>query len=377
MSLQAATTFQSGRSTILPPLEEDDTQPRSRTGDRFIEDGQLGIGGVGEVVRALDVDIGRRVAIKRLRADRRDASNLTRFVREVRLVGTLEHPNIVPLHDVGRTGSDEIYAVMKWIDGRTLHQLIEELRAGDPELHARFPFDARVRIFLEVCRGIAYAHERSILHRDIKPGNIMLGSNGEVQILDWGLAKARKVSTLPDELAPAADGWANETVAGSVLGTPAYMAPEQAAGAGYDERSEVFALGLLLWELLTLQPLSDEHTTTDEALRDAQTRRVRWATHVPAHPAQGPVPANLAWIIDRAVKPVPADRYQNVQQLLEAIEGAVAGQFEVKCLYSLHQRMLSTATHWHDRHPAMFPFVAIGSVLGLFSAGVGVGAWLL
>jgi hypothetical protein len=128
---------------------------------------------------------------------------------------------------------------------------------------------------------------------------------------------------------------------------------------------------------MTLRPLASEHVTTEQALDEARSREVPFATTAPAHPAQGPVPANLAWIIDRAVQPDPADRYPSVQALLEAVQGVMQGDFAVKCVFSLHQRMLSTASRWHDRHPMAFPFVAIGSVLGLFSAGVAVGALLL
>lgn len=374
MNVNGTSKFASGRTTILPPFDDDLKTPPSPCGDRFVEDGLLGTGGAGEVVRALDLDIGRRVAIKRIRPDRRDDINVARFVREVRLVGALEHPNIVPLHDVGGTGTGDIYAVMKWIDGQSLHDLIDRLRAGDPVIHERFSFDARMRLFLEVCRGIAYAHQRGILHRDIKPGNIMLGVNGEVQIVDWGLAKIRRVPTRRSDLAPLPeDGLADETVAGSICGTPCYMAPEQARGTGYDERSEVFALGLLLWELLTLEPPGSDDTTLQDAIEEARVRRVPFALQVGPNPVQGPVPANLAWLIDRAVQPNPADRHPTVQALIDDVQSTARGAFDIKCTYSLQQFILAAVSRWHDRHPKAFTYLAIGALLGLIGLGVALG----
>ena len=164
-----------------------------------------------------------------------------------------------------------------------------------------------------------------------------------------------------------------ETQVGSVFGTPAYMSPEQASGEAYDARSEVFSLGAVFWELLTLQPLVDPDLEPVAAVARARHRNVPWATGVAAHRSQGPVPANLSWFISRATARDPADRFQSVGEMMQVLEQTVAGQFTPKCLYSLHQRMLAEASTWHDRHPALFPFVAIGSVVSLVLLGVAIG----
>ncbi|MBK6534374.1 MAG: serine/threonine protein kinase [Deltaproteobacteria bacterium] len=137
------------------------------------------------------------MAIKRLRPEHANTSALLRFAQEVRTIGSLEHPNIVPVHDVGIDEEGKHYFVMKYVEGETLESVIEKLQAHDPATERRFPIEARAQLFLGILRAVQYAHARGIIHRDIKPANIMVGPYGEVMLMDWGLARPVRVAERP------------------------------------------------------------------------------------------------------------------------------------------------------------------------------------
>ena len=178
------------RSTVLPRVEWAGDKPNivPFERERFEEVRPLGQGGMGEVVLLKDNDIERMVALKRL-TDGNDVDRLLRFVEEIRTVGQLDHPNIVPVHDVGIDQLGRYYFVMKHLQGDTLESIIDKLREGDRATHARFTFPVRVQLFLGVLNALAYAHRKGFIHRDLKPANIMVGPYGEVTVMDWGLAR--------------------------------------------------------------------------------------------------------------------------------------------------------------------------------------------
>ena len=224
---------------------------------------EIARGGMGEVYLAVDRTLGRPVAIKILQARYRSGSTTARrFVDEARISGQLQHPGIPPIHDLGTLPDGRPFLAMKLIKGRTLDDLLAE-RSGPDADRGRF-----LAAFEQVCQAVAYAHARRVIHRDLKPQNIMVGAFGEVQVMDWGLAKVlgetperRRTSDSDERLATEIlsardDSDGLETQAGSVLGTPAYMAPEQATGAvdQVDERSDVFGLGGVLAVILTGEP---------------------------------------------------------------------------------------------------------------------------
>ena len=233
-----------------------------RRNGRYEVLGALAEGGVGEVFKGRDVDLGRDVAIKVLRADRTgDPEILQRFVDEAQIGGQLQHPGVVPVYELGVQADDRPFFAMKLVKGETLAAL---LKARESPGHDRRRF---LRIFVQICQTIAYAHVRGVVHRDLKPANVMVGAFGEVQVLDWGFAKVLARGGIADErevrepdvtkvatVRSGAEG--SHSIAGSVMGTPAYMPPEQALGLvdRLDPRSDVFSLGAILCEILTGQP---------------------------------------------------------------------------------------------------------------------------
>ncbi|HYT90592.1 MAG TPA: protein kinase, partial [Gemmataceae bacterium] len=227
---------------------------------QFLE--EIGRGGMGLVLRAHDAHCHRDVAVKVLH-DRHtgDAPAEHRFLEGAKLTSQLQHPGVPPVHEIGRLVDGRPFFAMKLVEGRTLAELLRE-RTGPPE-----DLPPWLGIFTRICQAVAYAHSHGVIHRDLKPGNIMVGAFGEVQVMDWGLAKVID-ATRPGELAagepPTVDspGTAQATLpqfasqAGAIMGTPAYMPPEQARGEvqSLDPRSDVFGLGAILCEILTGHP---------------------------------------------------------------------------------------------------------------------------
>jgi eukaryotic-like serine/threonine-protein kinase len=226
--------------------------------------GEIARGGMGVVLKGRDPDLGRDVAVKVLLDSNKEKPDLVRrFIEEAQIGGQLQHPGVVPVYELGTFGDARPYFTMKLVKGRTLAELLAD-RAGAADDLPRF-----LGIFEQICQTMAYAHSRDVIHRDLKPSNVMVGSFGEVQVMDWGLAKVLSRGGVVDDAA-AGRVKVHDTViatarvlsdsdlsqAGSVMGTPAYMAPEQARGEGesVDRRADVFALGSILCEVLTGQP---------------------------------------------------------------------------------------------------------------------------
>jgi serine/threonine-protein kinase len=226
--------------------------------------GALAQGGMGTIFQGRDLDLGRDLAVKVIREEHRhDPEMVRRFVEEAQIGGQLQHPGIAPIHELGRLPDGRIFIAMKLVRGRTLAALLEA-RAGPEENRSQL-----LSVFEQVCQAIAYAHSRGVIHRDLKPSNVMVGAFGEVQVMDWGLAKVLDQGGVADEeraLRGSEEATSIRTLrcgsealesrVGSVLGTPSYMAPEQARGEldTLDERADVFALGSILCEILTGEP---------------------------------------------------------------------------------------------------------------------------
>ena len=235
---------------------------------------RLGVGGMSEVYRFGDDALRRDLAVKVLKAEVcGNAEAEERFVREARLAGSLQHPGVVPIHQLGRLADGRPCYTMKLVRGRTLADLLRD-ESQEPEHLPRL-----LAILERVCQAMAYAHSKHIIHRDLKPANVMVGEFGEVQVMDWGLAKelSRSEPKAPVDVTEEVEtaAWTEEGAglsrAGSALGTPAYMPPEQAAGDWdiVDERADVFALGAILCEMLTGRP-PYYGANRDELLRRAR-----------------------------------------------------------------------------------------------------------
>jgi serine/threonine protein kinase len=237
--------------------------------------GELASGGMGTVYHAIDMELRRELAVKVSAADMNSPEGhefLIRFLEEAQVTGQLEHPNIIPIHQLGVNNAGRVFFTMKLVHGDSLESIIDRRREGDPETLARYGLRTLLDIFLQACQAVEYAHARGVVHRDLKPANIMVGQYGEVLVMDWGVTKVlgRKrakgpLEDLPQELRVStlrSGGKGHETQVGSIIGTPAYMAPEQARGDvdDIDERTDIYALGTILYEILCGEPPFEAET---------------------------------------------------------------------------------------------------------------------
>jgi eukaryotic-like serine/threonine-protein kinase len=278
------------------------TQPRL-LGGRYELDGIVGRGGMAEVYRARDIRLDRVVAVKTLREDlARDQTFQARFRREAQSAASLNHPSIVAVYDTGEdnTGGSHVpYIVMEYVDGRTLRDLLRDDRRLLPE--------RALEITDGVLRALDYSHRNGIVHRDIKPGNVMLTRSGQVKVMDFGIARA------------VSDAQATMTQTAQVIGTAQYLSPEQARGERVDARSDLYSTGCLLYELLTGRPpfLGDSPV----AIAYQHVRE----NPVPPSRIDPEVPQWADAIVLRAMAKDPRDRYQSAAEMRQDIQRALQG----------------------------------------------------
>jgi serine/threonine protein kinase len=269
---------------------------------------ELGRGGMGTVYLAEDTVLGRKVALKVVATGASDPQTAERMLREARIIARLEHPGIVPVHDAGALPDGRVFYAMKRVEGERLDALAA--RATLPE---------RLRIFQRICEATAYAHAHGVLHRDLKPENVMVGSFGEVLVMDWGIARFLDAS--PDDRAAVGKVQPSQTAAGTIVGTPAYMAPEQAGGFGpVTPAADVYALGAVLYFLLT------RRAPFDEAAAERRVRRDPSAAPVPPRALDPAIPRPLESIAAKAMSIEPAQRYASAEALAADVGRYLAGE---------------------------------------------------
>lgn len=304
--------------------------------------GEVAQGGLGRILAAEDRTLGRKVAIKELLENRGHA----RFLREAMFTARLQHPSIVPLYDIGRWPTGEPYYSMRLVSGRPFNTVIADTTTLDERL-------ALVPNVIAVADAMAYAHSEQIIHRDLKPANILIGEFGETVVIDWGLAKDLAATERDDEDGPyrVPDLPPPLTQAGDVLGTPVYMAPEQAMGKELDQRADVYALGAILYELLT--GVWPHHGVTSQQVIE---RLAAGEPLTPIEERQPAVPPDLAAIVTKAMTHDRAQRYPTAAELAADLRRFQTGQ-----LVAAHRYSRGTlVARWVKRHRAA---VAVGSAL--------------
>ncbi len=260
---------------------------------------RIGVGGMGEVYRAVDTRLGRLVAIKLLAASlTADARVRRRFLREARLASALDHPNVCAIYDVGQA-DDRLFIAMQYVEGSTVKRLVA---------HGPLDPDRALSIAAQTAAAVTAMHRQGIVHRDVKSSNVVVTPAGHAVVLDFGLAKQIDGS---DSLL---------TRPGTVLGTPSYMSPEQACGEPVDPRSDVFSLGVVLYEMAAGR-LPFERRSAVETLTS-----VVYDPHVPLAEVNPRVPAALSAIVDRALAKLPTDRYPSMEAMRDALRAVDPGR---------------------------------------------------
>ena len=305
---------------------------------RYTVTGTLGEGGMGVVHLCKDAWIGREVAMKVVRERPGiDRASLLRFVREARVQGQLEHPSIVPVYDIGSRQDGAAFFTMRRVKGVTLGEIIEGLSRRDPGITALYGRRKLLGAMTQVCNAVAFAHSRGVVHRDLKPDNVMLGDYGEVYVLDWGIARTAGTPEIDGQ--PSAGGTHGDSVqtaAGAVLGTPGYAAPEQVRGENdaIGPHSDVYALGATLFELLALEPLHRAGS-----LHELLTSTLSAADARPSARRPGSeIAPELDAICSRATALDPGARFSSARELGDAIERHLGGERDAEHRRGLARR---------------------------------------
>lgn len=356
-------------------------------------------GGMGVILQARDLRIRRNVAMKVMKAGAQfSRESVLRFIDEAQLTGQLEHPNIVPVYELAIDDQGETFYTMKFVRGITLDEVLRGLRHGRREILEKYTLASLLTIFQKICDGVAFAHSKGVIHRDLKPENVMLGSYGEVLVMDWGLAKQITGAQRPESrVETALDARPRdplrgfETMHGVVVGTPPYISPEQARGEldAIDVRSDVYVLGAILYAILALRatvlgnsidavladiiagnivaPLTFNRVPKKAApLVEGETPRVALA-HCPGQR----IPEGLSAISMKALRLDPAERYQTVEELQADIT-AFQGGFATKAERASWWRQMLLFTGRHKREFALMIGFALAMQILLVSFIIGL-----
>ncbi len=287
-------------------------------GQEFTVGPLLGQGGFAAVFRVRDTTLNRDVAAKVLDLDLAPSPTLAeRFLREAQTIARLEHPHIVPIYKVGRH-EEVLYIIMRCIDGPSLRQLLGT--------HRRLSVGDAARIARQVADALAYAHSHDIVHRDVKPDNILLDKSGHVLVTDFGIAKAAQAATA-----------AQLTTEGMIIGTPQYMSPEQAAGDKVDGRSDIYSLGIVLYQMLSGEPPFDGDSSASILAKQLTQ------TPLPIRRIRSDVPEELAFVLERMLEKNPGRRLQTATELSRALVNALPTAARDRVRVPLRRRLAAMA----------------------------------
>ncbi|MFW5846035.1 MAG: protein kinase domain-containing protein, partial [Planctomycetota bacterium] len=314
------------------------------TDGRYVIQRPLAAGGMGAVLAVEDHDFGRDTAMKVIHArSADDPVALERFLDEAHITAQLEHPNIVPIHDLGVMPDGTLYYTMKLIHGQSLAGVLKAIRADDPEEIARWDEEQILLTFLKVLDGVGYAHSRGVVHRDIKPDNIMVDRHGEVLVVDWGIAVVARGQQDPSTVRKLRDDMAHSaTMTGALMGTPLYMAPEQAAGEAkrVDQRADIFSLGATLYELLSHERAYPNCSMRELLQRAQEGRWIPLQERLPdGHP-------DLIAIVHKAMAVEPGHRYRDCAAFAADLRAYLAGQ----AVQARRRNLIERLGQWLQRH---------------------------
>jgi len=360
---------------------------------RYALGAQIARGGMGSILEAHDTWLSRSVAVKRMLTENEMDSDRSRFQREALVLARLAHPNIVPIHDFGVDERGTPFYAMKLVRGQTLESILRALREPKSRTEkSPYTLERLLTIFQKICDAMAFAHRQGIIHRDLKPDNIMVGEFGEVQVMDWGLAKdlhgtLPAVSSEPRNSSAGADLVLGDTLSGDIMGSPQYMAPEQAEGrvADQDETTDVFLLGGILYAILTLRPPL-QGSNFKELLNKAITADIVSPTRLTtirsggkAAAAQSPAPGNgdrfthcpggrippaLSAVAMKALSGRKKNRYAAVSDLAAEVEAYQNG-FATRAENASAFRLISLFVSRHRAFATSLVLVlAVGGILG-------------
>jgi serine/threonine protein kinase len=318
-------TFSHPSEIILSSTDPDLPDPIPPGLARYRNFREMARGGNALLRSCIDTVIGRTVAVKTLLPEAaRDRNERRRFLREARVTAQLQHPNTVPVYEIGDDPEEGLFFTMKRISGENFFEVLKRVARNDPQTLEMYSVRERIEIVINVCQALAYAHLRGVIHRDVKPENIWVGNFGEVILLDWGVAKVwghaddnpaigASVLRAPNEK----DQLQTLTNQGVRPGTPLYMSPEQVRGnRSIDERTDVFSVGVVLYEMLTLcEPFKGR--TIDETFDNICHRELPPPSQ---RGTRDDVPPAIDNIVLKAIAKQPNDRYTHMRELVDALQ---------------------------------------------------------
>lgn len=315
--------------SIFSKLNETRVNDASINPSRFSVHSKLGDGAFGHVFSAQDHSLNRQVALKQFKGEHIHALNAC--YNELRFIGRLEHPSVPPVYEAALSEDGHPYIVMKQVDGDTLEQIIMRLKAGDAPTHAKYTFRVRIELIIQLLRVLDNAHTSRILHRDIKPDNIIVCERGELYLMDWGIAEDFDVARDQPEL----------------CGTPLYFSPEQARGHSLGIESDLYSVGAVAYELLSLQSSAPKADNLRDFIDKLSTYKPKEVDQT-FHEAQGYSPSEFKPPIMKALDRDPQRRHRSAKEMMYKLERALEGDFEIMCPRTMLKASMLRVHKWVD-----------------------------